>query len=388
MTDAWRTFYRTSIVLATLAGAYLLYELSEILMLLFIAIVFASAVRPYIVWLRRRGVPVVLATVLLYVGVFLFFFGLLSLALRPLIGLTIELFTDGLLVSQVNRLLMRLAFLSERQFQVELPTYEIPTYMRALVAEAAQDTAQQAWPVAQGTLVVLGQAALALVMSLYWLTSHKEIQRLLLQIGPYRYRADIEAIWDDIEHTLGAYVRGQFIMMILVGITSYIGLVALRVEYALALAVIAGLTEAIPVVGPIVGAIPAVLVGFTISPMTGLLVALWYLVIQQLEGNVLLPKVMEENVGLNPLLVIIALTAGAMLNGVIGAILAIPLAGAAQVIIKRLLIQPAIERTEAEFKKAHAEQATPLPKDAPATDVAPVDAPDLLDGEPPPRPEG
>jgi predicted PurR-regulated permease PerM len=115
------------------------------------------------------------------------------------------------------------------------------------------------------------------------------------------------------------------------------------VPFALPLAVFAGLTEVIPYVGPVIGAIPAVLIAFADSPVKGVMVIGWYLLIQQIESSILVPKIMENNVGLNPLLVIIAVIAGGSLGGVIGAILAIPVAGAAQVIMQHLIIQPTLD---------------------------------------------
>jgi predicted PurR-regulated permease PerM len=116
----------------------------------------------------------------------------------------------------------------------------------------------------------------------------------------------------------------------------------LGVPYAPALALIAGITEAIPLVGPLIGAVPAVIIGFTVSPVTGILVAVLYGVIQGLENNVLVPKIMSSNVGLNPLVIIIAIVAGSTLNGVIGAILAIPLAGALQVLAQHIWVTPSL----------------------------------------------
>ncbi len=353
-TQVWPTFIKTCTVLATLAGAYLLYELGEIVIVLFFAVVLASAMRPFVTWLTRHRVPQVVAILSLYLVFFTLLIGLLSLAIPPLIGLTVDFLAEGLLVEQINQLLPRLILFGERQFQVQIPNYQIPDYLVALATDAAGNTARnQALPVAQGTLLVLGQIALIFVTGFYWLAAHREAQQLLLRVAPLNRRADIELLWNDVETTLGRYIRGQLILMIVIGVISYVGLLLLGIEHALALAVIAGLTEAIPVVGPILGAIPAVIVGLTISPLRALFVILLYVVIQQLEANVLVPKIMEDNVGLNPLVVIVVLVAGATLGGVVGAILAIPLAGAVQVFIQRLLIQPAIEEARVEAEQNH-----------------------------------
>jgi predicted PurR-regulated permease PerM len=210
--------------------------------------------------------------------------------------------------------------------------------------EANDSAMVQALPVARNTVTVIGQVLLAMIMSFYWLTTRQPLLNLLLRLSPLHYRERTGVVWNDIETTLGAYVRAQIIMIVTIGVAAYIGLLLLRVPYALPLAVVAGLTEAIPIVGPIFGAIPAVLIAFSINPVTGLLVAGWYIVIQQLEANILVPKLMESQIGLNPLLVIVAIIAGATLNGVVGALLAIPVAGAVQVIARHLLIEPALAK--------------------------------------------
>ena len=352
-THVWPTFIKTCVVLATLAGAYLLYELGEIVIVLFIAIVLASAVRPLVTWLTRHRVPQAVAILAIYLVLFVLLSGLLSLAIPPLIGLTVDFLTNGLLVEQINQFLSRLILFGERQFEVQIPSYQIPDYLVALATTAAGDTARnQALPIAQGSLVVLGQIALIFVTGFYWLAARRETQQLLLSVVPFNRRTEIELLWDDVETNLGGYIRGQLILMTVIGVVSYIGLLLLGIEHALALAVLAGLTEAIPVVGPLLGAIPAVIVGLTISPLRALFVILLYVVIQQLEAHVLVPKIMENNVGLNPLIVIVVLAAGGALGGILGAILAIPIAGAVQVFLQRLLIQPAIEETRAEAEQS------------------------------------
>lgn len=206
---------------------------------------------------------------------------------------------------------------------------------------------EQAWPFAQNALAVVSQVLLGLVMDYYWLTSRAQILTLLLRVSPVDRRKKIMTIWTDIEETLGAYVRGQTILSAIVFGASLVGLLLLRIPNAVALAVIAGMFEVIPLIGPFLGAIPAILVGFSVSPLTGLLITGWYLVVQQIEGNILIPRIMHKSVGLNPLVVILAVVAGGSVAGVIGALLAIPIAGAAQVLVRDLWIEPAIEENDA-----------------------------------------
>jgi len=220
----------------------------------------------------------------------------------------------------------------------------LPEQVQALIEQARGMAEQQVWPLAMGGVLVLAQLVLVFVMTFYWLTAREPMLAFILRLSPMRIRGQVENIWNDVEGTLGAYLRGQAILMGAVGLASYLGLLVLGVPYAPALAVIAAITEAIPVVGPLAGAVPAVLLAFTVSWPVALGGAVWYFLVQQLEAHVLVPKVMERAVGLNPLLVIVALIAGGLLSGVVGALLAIPVAGAAQVIVRHLLIDPTLRK--------------------------------------------
>ncbi|HBY92724.1 MAG: AI-2E family transporter [Ardenticatenaceae bacterium] len=336
------TFYKTIIILATLVAVYLLYRLSETIIVLFAAIIFASAIRPFVDVLERRGLNRGLAILTIYIFIIGAVAGLLVVAVPPLIGLGMELFSNGKFLEMGRRFALQLASFGWDRFHLPI-AFTLPAKFQALIGEAGDTASRQAWPLALGTGVAVTQIFLALVMAFYWLTARPLILDLLLRMSPVRHRERLELIWTDIEETLGAFVRGQVILVLAIGAAAFAGLLILRVPYPLALAVVAGLTEAIPMIGPFLGAIPAVLVGFMVSPTTGLLVAGWYLLIQELEGHVLVPKVMEKSVGLNPLVVIIALIAGGTLNGIVGALLAIPVAGALQVVARHLLIEPAIQ---------------------------------------------
>lgn len=157
-------------------------------------------------------------------------------------------------------------------------------------------------------------------------------------------RAPVVSYWKQVETALGAYTRGQLALMLVVGVACFVGLVILRVPHAPALALIAGLTEAIPFVSPFIGGIPAVLLGLTVSWQIALLVAGWYVLVQQLEAHLLVLRIMHRAVGLNPFLVIVALIAGGTLKGVLGALLAIPVVAALQVLTRHIVLQPIIDK--------------------------------------------
>jgi predicted PurR-regulated permease PerM len=335
-------FVITLTVILTVVAAYLVWRLSEIVLLLLGAIIFASAVQPFVTALDQRGLNRGVAIILIDLLFIVFVVGIVVVAVPPLITFLVTIVQSGVLSTKLTQLATRLAIFGWDKFQVLIPVFALPAQLDALIAQTEDEVQQQAWILTQSTAVGLGQTLLLFTMAFYWLTSRERTLALLLLLSPKVQRQRVHAIWNDIEFRLGAYVRGQAFLMVIIGLTSYIGLFLLGVPFAPALALIAGITEAIPLVGPLIGAVPAVIVAFTVSPVTGILVAVMYMVIQGLENNVLVPKIMSSNVGLNPLVIIIAIVAGGTLNGVVGALLAIPLAGTLQVLAQHIWLTPTL----------------------------------------------
>jgi predicted PurR-regulated permease PerM len=174
------------------------------------------------------------------------------------------------------------------------------------------------------------------------LTASRQLAEFTIGLAGEAKRAEVRAILDDLSTKTGGYVRGVLINMIVIGILSLSGVAFLGVPYALLLGVVAGLTESIPIVGPLIGGSAAVLVaGLALGPQKALEVAGLYLVIQQIEGNTLVPYVMNRAVALHPLAIVIALVIGSALLGIPGAILAVPTAAVIQVIVLRVIV-PAV----------------------------------------------
>lgn len=188
--------------------------------------------------------------------------------------------------------------------------------------------------------VVVAQIAAALITLLalvyFWLTERPRLQRYALAFAPMDRRAGLRDAWNEIETRLGQWVRGQLILMATIGVATGIAYTLIGLPAALLLAVVAALAEVIPIVGPLIGAIPAVLIATTVSPETVILTIGAYLLIQLIEGNVLVPMVMRNSVGLSPFLVLLSLLIGGTAGGVLGAIVAVPIVAAITAILDRL----------------------------------------------------
>jgi predicted PurR-regulated permease PerM len=167
-------------------------------------------------------------------------------------------------------------------------------------------------------------AILMLVFTIYILLDFDNLRKMFVEIFPKYQQEDALKTLLTIERKLGGWLRGQLALMIIIGVTTYLGLILLGINFALALAVIAGLLEIVPIVGPIISVIPAAIVGFAISPVLGFAIIGLYIIIQQLENQLIVPKVMQKAIGFNPLVTIVALMVGGKLLGLVGAILAIP----------------------------------------------------------------
>lgn len=174
-----------------------------------------------------------------------------------------------------------------------------------------------------------------LTFAFYLLMARNKLDgQLNLFIGEKRAK-EVSEIIDELEVKLGGWARGQILLMITVGAFNYLGLKILTIPYALPLGIFAGLLEIIPYVGPIIGAIPAVVIGFGISPVIGLAATALAFLVQQTENYILVPKIMEKSVGVSPIIILLALTIGFKIAGVSGVLISIPIVITLQVLAKR-----------------------------------------------------
>jgi predicted PurR-regulated permease PerM len=224
-----------------------------------------------------------------------------------------------------------------------------------------------------GASVTLGQAGVAVVTLLalvfFWLTERPRLQRYALAFAPPQRRGGLRDAWNEIETRMGLWARGQLILMVTVGVATSVAYSLIGLPGALLLGLIAALMEVIPMVGPLLGAIPAVLVATTVSPGTALLTIGVYLLIQLIEGNILVPMVMRNSVGLSPFLVLLSLLIGGSAGGILGAIVAVPIVAAITVVLDRLQ-----------------DREVPVPVDPAGAETPDEDATTAPEGTPPEAP--
>jgi|SoiMethySBSTD1v2_1073268.scaffolds.fasta_scaffold256468_2 predicted PurR-regulated permease PerM len=322
-------------------GVVLVYALlqlgiaaARVFLLVFIAVLLASALEPMLGWLRHRVSVLSRAGTILVV--YLTF-------IVTVVGLAFVVVPAA--VGQAQRILADLPpfFAEVRAWADTVRPASIATSLTTLIDSVAAvlkppDAPDPDTVVEVGTTVAELVATLAtlLTMVFLWLVERPRIQRYTLAFLPAEQRAGARTAWNDVELRLGLWVRGQLTLMATMGVMTGIAYSVLGVPGALLLALIAAITEAIPIVGPLLGAIPAVLVAATVSPELALIVAGIYVVLQFVEGNVLVPIVMRNAVGISPLLILVSLLIGAAAGGFIGAFLAVPVAASIEIVLQRL----------------------------------------------------
>ncbi len=318
MTSKIEISHRTIIfTVIFLLGLWVLFQIRDILFLVFIAFILMTALRPLVDWLAWARIPRVLAILFIYIIVFGFF------------GVSFA----GTIPSLV---------IQSTKFMQELPTFleKVLPYWNI----DARSLSQQIAPISENILkLTVGifsnilTTLTVLVFTFYFLLERKRLESLLMStMGEDAAERVIVAI-KEVESRLGAWVNGQILLMALVGVSVYFGLTLLRVDFALPLAIIAGVLEIVPMVGPIASAIPAILVALTMSPLLALSVVALYFIVQQVENNIFVPLILKKSVGLSPIVTIFALMVGGRLAGIVGAILAVPIVLVLQVVLRTLV---------------------------------------------------
>lgn len=314
-------------ILALLLALMFLYMIRDVLAILFVAVIFGAAIDPWVDWFQSKKIPR-FASIL---GIYVLFFGILALVVVLLVpGMATEF--AGLTRDFPSYYQKIIGGVEE--FQGENVTgQDFKNILESWAANIGQTT-RSIFSTIGGIFGGFISIFAVLVVTFYLIVKKDNMRNFLQAVTPLRYQPYVMQLYVRMQKKIGSWLRGQIVLMAVIAILSYIGLLILGVKYALLLALLAGLMEIIPYLGPIIGAIPAVLIGFTQSPLKVFLVIILYIVIQQLENNLIVPKVMKRAVGLNPIVVILVILIGAKIAGIVGALVAVPVATAFSVLVK------------------------------------------------------
>lgn len=340
-----RALIRYAIAMTALAGIFLwiAYSARHALLIIYVSGIFAIGFSPIVRVIERQKVlpiakrlPRWLAILILYVAILGSFALVLVLIYPPL-------------VAQGKALWARLPEMFERgqQFLISKGILNEHLTMREAV-ERAPGTGGDAITRVFGAVANVAGGIFALVtiliLTFYILVDSWRIREAALHLFPRKHRARADEASREVTVKVSAWLGGQLLLAAVIGTTSAIGLWALGVPFFYVLALISAIGEMIPVVGPILSAIPALAVASTVSFKTVIFVAIFFVLQQQLENHILVPKIMSRQVGVSAVTVIIALLIGGSLLGIVGAILAIPTAAILQVVAAQLMAEPPNER--------------------------------------------
>lgn len=303
-----------------IALGFFLFQIKGILVGVFMAYIIMASIHPFVRILRRYKVPKIIAITLIY-----------TIVIAVFVLLVIPVFT--VFIQQIQELFKAFpAYLDQTTatLGIEVNKSSINSLIGPLASSASQNVVGITSIVFGGIFSVLS----IFVLSFYLLIDRERLGKSVPELLPQEYREKTRLTIHLVEEKLGAWLRGQIVLSFVVGFITWIVLYLMDVPYAVPLAILAGFLEIVPTLGPIIAAIPAVIVGFAISPVMGLAVMLAYAAIQVAENNILVPKIMQKAVGLNPVVILVAILIGAELMGVVGALISIPLISAAIIVFR------------------------------------------------------
>jgi len=333
-------FTATLTVLAGLATGYILLMSLKILITLLIAIIIASAARPLITRLIQMRLPPSLATLTIYSGMILVTLILSVAVLPPLINQFADyLGSDWRLANRIivvknwtetslTQLTGQPVVLTDSE-SIRTTTAEILDNLRATAPDMLND-------VGSGFLEVI----LVIVMGIYWLTAREKSIEFVTHLISGKYRDRARAALLEIEVSMGAYMRGIIFVALFAGIANFLVLLVLQIPNAITFAFIMGISTVIPVVGSGVGVLLATMFALLGSPLHGLAVFGTSVVILQVEVHYLTPRTLSRSIGVDPLLVMVAVFIGFAMYGVVGAIISMPILSTINVLLRDFIIAP------------------------------------------------
>jgi predicted PurR-regulated permease PerM len=326
-------------LMAAVAGVLLAWHLLNVVLVVLTAVVLGEGLRPEIDWLHRRGLPYGLAIAAVYVVLIAVILGILVLLTRPIAAQAGSVVAGLPSYEQTVR-----DNVSQLLTAVHIDSGVLNQLVGAVLGQASQVTLT-VLEVGGGLLSLVSDILQVLLLSITWLAVSRDLRQWVLTLFPDERRGFAGGLLSAIGAGFAGYVRGVGVNMIAIGLLAGIATALLGLPVPVLLGLTAGLCELIPMLGPFLGAIPAVALGFTVSPWYPLVVAGAFLVIQQLESNVLTPVVMKRQVGLRPFPLLVALLVGGSLAGIWGALVAVPVGSAVQVVVMRV-VAPAIRDRE------------------------------------------
>lgn len=322
-------------VVAFLFFVYLLFLAQKVVFVLFLSLILSAALEPWVDWLERKKIPRLAGVALIYLVLLIVFSVLFYLLADPLLRQL------NLLLNNFPALWQQLILLLE-QAKFYLAKNDLASQMQIFLNNLGEVIFSQL-----SSLLILVKNIfdfviyffLVLLLSFFILIERDFWQKTLLFLVPGSHEARARALMFRIKKKIGDWLKGQLTLCLAVFFLIYAGLSLLGVKYALLLALFSGIAEFIPLVGPLIGEIPAIFFAFFQSPILAVWVMIFYFIIQQTDANFLAPNIMGKALGLNPVIIILSILTATTLAGLPGILIAMPVAAILSIIIDEFFSQ-------------------------------------------------
>lgn len=313
--------------LITIAGfllaLWVIYIVRDVLVLLFVAFILKSAISPIIDYLEKRKLSRGIAILVVYITA--------VIAVVAAFAIILPVFVVQI-INLINNFPQYVDSLSQFFSNTSIRNADFFGTLSSEIASFSTNIFRITLSIFSVVLAFISVA----VITFYFLLDEKNLKNRFFASLPEPYAQQITRILHNVEIRLGAWVRGQLLLSLIIGVLYFIGLFGLGIPNPLALGLIAAIFEVVPIIGPIAAAIPAVIIALTISPAKALFVIVLFIVVQQLENHIIVPKVMQKATGLSPLIVLIAILVGGRILGAVGILLAVPAAVVMQEVLSDL----------------------------------------------------
>mgnify|MGYP000374449786 CR=1 FL=1 len=320
-------------ILLMILGVMFVYKIKGILLLLFLALIITSAISPLVDRLEQKKIPRTLTVSLIFLLGLTLIIGL-SYLIIPVIIMELKDMSENL-PSYFNKISDFLSSLNALA-----SNYNLENAVTDLINNASKSFSEKFSGLFENTLNFFKNLLKTLVvfsLSFYILVKKDGVRLFIEAVMPDKYQAYTLNLFQRIQKRIGRWMIGQFSLMFIIFCLDYLALIILGVPYALILAIIGGLLEIIPYIGPLAALIPAALAGLAVSPLVAILVIISYILIQQSENHIITPLIMKKAVGLDPVFIIISLLIGGTMAGLMGIILAVPFATALKIFITDMI---------------------------------------------------
>ncbi|MFA4917547.1 MAG: AI-2E family transporter [Syntrophales bacterium] len=318
----------------------LLWALRDVVAMLFVALLLSALIDPFADWFARHRIPRALAVIIVYAFLLAITASVIILLVPPLLAQVQQL------VSNFSSIFTGLAN-SFSRFQDLTVQYGFGNNFQSglqAIEEGVSNSFSGIFSTVTGFFGSLAAFVIVMVLTFYMVVEEDSARRFFKNLAPVEYQPFLVSLFNKMQKRIGYWLRGQLVLGVVVGLAVYLGLLILGVPYALLLGLIAGLLEIIPYAGPLLSAVPILIIAFSVSPLKGLAALLLVIAVQQIENNLLVPKIMQKAIGLNPVVSIVAMLVGVKFGGLVGALLAIPFATVISVAIEEFFSDLSVDK--------------------------------------------